>query len=194
MKRMIRIAFVIVLFLLLPGFFWPWYQDNYPTYQNDTTWATEDCSAAFYIPVDELFDYAECRLDVSGDMSLYIDLGPGVSTINIALQSVVENNAGRMYMESYIEHWWVISVKPGKYTVRVEETTYFTPGEILTFYCVDGNHLDDPEYLQAEIAKIQREERKSQWITRGIFAGVVVLVVAIVVLLLRRKRRRRKLG
>lgn len=194
MKRMIRIAFVTVLFLLLPGFFWPWYLDNYPTSQHDTTWATEDCSAAFYIPVDELFDYAECRLDVAEDMSLYIDLGPGVSTINIALQSVVENNAGRMYMESYIEHWWVTSVKPGKYTVRVEETTYFTPGEILTFYCVDGNHLDDPAYLQAEIAKIQREEKKSQWITRGIFAGVVVLVVAIVVLLLRRKRRRRKLG
>ena len=94
-------------------------------------------------------------------------------------------------MESYIVHWWVTSVKPGKYTVRVEETTYFTPGEILTFYCVDGNHLDDPAYLQAEIAKIQREEKKSQWITRGIFAGVVVLVAVIVVLVLRRKRRRK---
>ena len=91
--------------------------------------------------------------------------------------------------ENIIEEWETLHVKPGKYTVRVEETTYFTPGEILTFYCVDGNHLDDPEYLQAEIAKIQREEKKSQWITRGILAGVVVLVVAIVVLVLRRKRR-----
>ena len=87
-----------------------------------------------------------------------------------------------------------VSVKPKQFIVKVRETTYFTPGEILTFYCVDGNHLDDPEYLQAEIAKLQREERKSQWIARGILAGVVVLVVVVVVLLLRRKRRRRKLG
>ena len=97
-------------------------------------------------------------------------------------------------IEDHFETWKAISVRPGKYTVRVEETTYFTPGEILAFYCIDGKHLDDPEYLQAEIAKIQREEKKSQWIARGIFAGVVVLVVVIVVLLLRRKRRRRKLG
>ena len=94
-------------------------------------------------------------------------------------------------IEDHFETWKAISVRPGKYTVCVEETTYFTPGEILTFYRVDGNHLDDPEYLQAEIAKIQREEKKSQWITRGIFAGVVVLVAVIVVLVLRRKRRRK---
>ena len=93
--------------------------------------------------------------------------------------------------DNEIELWNSISVKPGKYTVRVEETTYFTPGEILTFYCVNGNHLDDPAYLQAEIAKIQREERKSQWITRGILGGVVLIAAAIVVLLLRRKRRRK---
>ena len=96
-----------------------------------------------------------------------------------------------MYTEDCIEVWWVIRVKPGKYTVRVEEPTYFTPGEILTFYRVDGNHLDDPEYLQAEIAKIQREEKKSQWIAWGILTGVVVLVIAVVVLVLRRKRRRK---
>lgn len=96
-----------------------------------------------------------------------------------------------MYTEDCIEVWWVIRVKPGKYTVRVEETTYFTPGETLTFYCIDGNHLNDPEYLQAKIAKIQREERKSQWITRGILGGVVLIASAIVVLLLRRKRRRK---
>ena len=91
--------------------------------------------------------------------------------------------------DNEIELWKSISVKPRKYTVRVEETTYFTPGEILTFYCIDGNYLDDPEYLQAEIAKLRQEEKKSQWITRGIFAGVVVLVAVIVVLVLRRKRR-----
>ena len=88
-----------------------------------------------------------------------------------------------------VEEWENLAVRERKYTVRVEETTYFTPGEILTFYRVDGNHLDDTEYLQAEIAKIQREERKSQWITRGILGGVVLIAAAIVVLLLRRKRR-----
>ena len=94
-------------------------------------------------------------------------------------------------IEDHFETWKAISVKPGKYTVRVEESTYFTPGETLTFYCIDGNHLDDPEYLQAEIAKIQREERKSQWIARGILGGVVLIAAATVVLLLRRKRRRK---
>ena len=111
-------------------------------------------------------------------------MGPNVPLVNI----FSETDDGEQIC---VEYWKATDIKPGKYTVRVKETTYFTPGEILTFYCVDGNHLDDPEYLQAEIAKIQREERKSQWIARGILAGVVVLVVTIIVLLLRRKRRRK---
>ena len=191
MGKMFKIITILLLLLTLPGFFWPWYLDNYPTFQHNTTWATEDCSVAFYIPDDELFNYVECRIYDIASTGLYGTIGPGSPTLEVALQSIVKNKDGRMYTEDCIEVWWVIRVKPGKYTVRVEETTYFTPGEILTFYCVDGNHLDDPEYLQAEIAKIQREERKSQWITRGILGGVVLIAAAIVVLLLRRKRRRK---
>ena len=154
--------------------------------QRDTTWTTADNRVQFYIPKDYSDMTGEFRSSNS-EVLFQISFGPYDPYVSIYAwrgeESVIRDNE--------IELWKSISVKPGKYTVRVEETTYFTPGEILTFYCVNGNHLDDPAYLQAEIAKIQREERKSQWITRGILGGVVLIAAAIVVLLLRRKRRRK---
>ena len=165
---------------------------NYPRNQPDSTWATKSGDVTFYVPVDMLA-HVKCRIKTAGntEMILTLDYGAGMAYIDPPEATIKQNG---YHEKDRVEEWENLAVGESKYTVRVEETTYFTPGEILTFYCVDGNHLDDPEYLQAEIAKIQREERKSQWIARGIFAGVVVLVVAIVVLLLRRKRRRRKLG
>ena len=189
MKKIILLFPLLVFLLLLAGCPAPWILENHPSSQRDTTWTTADNRVQFYIPKDYSDMTGEFRSSNS-EVLFQISFGPYDPYVSIYAwrgeESVIRDNE--------IELWKSISVKPGKYTVRVEETTYFTPGEILAFYCIDGNHLDDPEYLQAEIAKIQREEKKSQWIARGIFAGVVVLVVVIVVLLLRRKRRRRKLG
>ena len=196
MKRFTLLSLILILLVTLSGCPYPWIAANHPEVQLDTTWATADGSVAFYRPKDlpntigliytneglvPFYYYANTIDDV-----VYLDVKDNFDMAE--LEYHVESS------ENHFEAWRAISVKPGKYTVRVEESTYFTPGEILTFYCVDGNHLDDPEYLQAEIAKIQREEKKSQWIARGILTGAVALVVAIVVLLLRRKRRRRKLG
>ena len=196
MKKISLLFLILILLVSLSGCPYPWVYVNHPCNKYDTTWSTADGKSAFYIPEDlpntigliytneglvPFYYYANTIDDV-----VYLDVKDNFDMAE--LEYHVESS------ENHFEAWRAISVKPGKYTVRVEESTYFTPGEILTFYCVDGNHLDDPEYLQAEIAKIQREEKKSQWIARGILTGAVALVVAIVVLLLRRKRRRRKLG
>ena len=196
MKKISLLFLILILLVSLSGCPYPWVYVNHPCNKYDTTWSTADGKSAFYIPEDTPNATGIIRANRGSVFFYYYD-DPVDSHVYLDRKDdsdIAESEYHMSRIEDHFETWKAISVKPGKYTVRVEETTYFTPGEILTFYCVDGNHLDDPAYLQAEIAKIQREEKKSQWITRGIFAGVVVLVVAIVVLLLRRKRRRRKLG
>ena len=180
---------LIVILFLLSGCVNPWVFKNHPTTHLNTTWSTAHCDVQFYIPAD----YSGVRGMIQAypkDVSVNLDISPYYSIVNIVeMKNLQEGN--RYSDKDCLEKWRVLAIKPGKYTVRIEETTYFTPGEILTFYCVNGNHLDDPEYLQAEIAKLRQEEKKSQWIARGILTGVVVLVIAVVVLVLRRKRRRK---
>ena len=194
MKKLSLLCLIIILLSTLSGCPNPRVAANHPCMQFDTTWVTADGRAEFYVPENDWDIDIEGLIRADSECVEIIlsttYLVPRVS----AIKKEHINDNRPFDEENVIERWELVNIKPGKYTVRVEETTYFTPGEILTFYCVDGNHLDDPEYLQAEIAKLQREERKSQWIARGILAGVVVLVVTIIVLLVRRKRHRRKLG
>ena len=190
MKKTVLLCLVVILLATISGCPNPWVYANHPCMQYDTTWARTDGKVTFYIPES----YTEgthtegCIFEDTKCVEIILDTSYLFSLVSVIEKEHI-NDDYPFDDENIIEEWETLHVKPGKYTVRVEETTYFTPGEILTFYCIDGNYLDDPEYLQAEIAKIQREEKKSQWITRGILAGVVVLVVAIVVLVLRRKRR-----
>ena len=191
MKKLSLLCLIVILLATLSGCPNPWVAANHPCMQLDTTWATADGRAEFYVPENDWGADIEGLIRADSEFIEIIlsttYLVPRVS----AIKKEHINDDRPFDEENIIERWESVYVKPGKYTVRVEETTYFTPGEILTFYCVNGNHLDDPAYLQAEIAKIQREERKSQWITRGILGGVVLIAAAIVVLLLRRKRRRK---
>ena len=190
MKKNIILCMAILFSLLLSGCPNPYVVRYHPTSQQDTTWATMDERVLFYVPPD--YSSVDGRISTdAGYIAAHFSLGPCASDVDVYRVDDVSTDGE---YRNTIENWLNVSVKPNQFIVKVRETTYFTPGEILTFYCVDGNHLDDPEYLQAEIAKLRQEERKSQWIAQGILAGVVVLVVAIVVLLLRRKRRRRKLG
>ena len=190
MKKTVLLCLVVILLATISGCPNPRVYANHPCMQYDTTWARTDGKVTFYIPES----YTEgthtegCIFEDTKCVEIILDTSYLFSLVSVIEKEHI-NDDYPFDDENIIEEWETLHVKPGKYTVRVEETTYFTPGEILTFYCIDGNYLDDPEYLQAEIAKIQREEKKSQWITRGILAGVVVLVVAIVVLVLRRKRR-----
>lgn len=193
MKRFTLLFLTLILLVFLSGCPNPWIVAHYPCTQHDTTWATADGRVVFYVPKDlpnttGIIHIGEERIPFYNyantiDSTVYLDV--------IDNFDIDESEYHMSRIEDHFETWKAISVRPGKYTVRVEETTYFTPGETLTFYCIDGNHLNDPEYLQAEIAKIQREERKSQWITRGILGGVVLIAAAIVVLLLRRKHSRK---
>ena len=139
MKKIILLFPLLVFLLLLAGCPAPWILENHPSSQRDTTWTTADNRVQFYIPKDYSDMTGEFRSSNS-EVLFQISFGPYDPYVSIYAwrgeESVIRDNE--------IELWKSISVKPGKYTVRVEETTYFTPGEILTFYCVDGNHLERP--------------------------------------------------
>lgn len=129
MKRFTLLFLTLILLVSLSGCPYPWVYANHPCNKYDTTWSTADGKSAFYIPEDTPNATGIIRTNRGSVFFYYYD-DPVDSHVYLDRKDdpdMAESEYHMSRIEDHFETWKAISVRPGKYTVRVEETTYFTP-------------------------------------------------------------------
>lgn len=128
---------VVVLFIALTlyGMYIYRYEGKRPSDQPGTEWISEDGSIKFY--VDENL-YATGSMNIKDTEIPFIFSGE-IRGERIHIYAIEAKGREGLYPEERYETWRGNFKRKDKFTVTVEETTYFKVGQKITFYRVDDD-------------------------------------------------------
>ena len=128
------IFILICLFgVVLYGMYIYRYEGKRPSDQPDTEWISEDGSIEIYVDENQ---HATGSMNIKGTEIPFIFSGE-IRGERIWIYAIEAKDRLGLYPEEEYETWRGNFKRKDKFTVTVEETTYFEVGQKITFYRVD---------------------------------------------------------
>ena len=109
-------------------------RNRHPSDQPGTTWRTEDGTVVFSVKEYDPSGYGYIQTE-EGKVDIVISMGMTTSMILISYADEHANTGENQPIPTFAR-WTTESVRKNTFVVRVNETVYFEPGQLLTFHKV----------------------------------------------------------
>ena len=132
MKKLCILCVLYLVLSILSGCTSFYLRNRHPSDQPGTTWRTEDGSVVFSVKEYDPSGYGYIQTE-EGKVDIVISMG---MTTSMILISYAEDHANLEELQPLptFARWDTESVRADTFVVKVIETVYFEPGQILTFH------------------------------------------------------------
>ena len=132
MKKLRVLCIGILLLGMLFGCTSFYLRNRHPSDQPGTTWRTEDGSVVFSVKENGPSGYGYIQTE-EGKVDIVISMGMTTSMILISYAEDYANLEELQPLPTFAR-WDTESVREDRFVVKVIETVYFEPGQLLTFH------------------------------------------------------------
>ncbi|MBE6794694.1 MAG: hypothetical protein E7532_07105 [Ruminococcaceae bacterium] len=170
MKKVICSLLIILVLFSLTACPSPFYLNNHPAKQKNTTWVSEEHKIKFYVGEREYPIYGTIQTD-DGEKEILVS----ISTISnvFSIRSLYADEQGNYF--DYVGIGSIDTKKSNNFVVVVTASDYFAEGEKITFNKIESDNNEDSSMRQSSDGYYTMDDFRLVVIGKSTFNDVFLL-------------------